>query len=57
MEDGYNQASQRFSSIQVLLDKVNAAPDQKDIADLQARIQAEQVMMQNESTKLAMLGN
>lgn len=56
MEDGYNQASQRFSSIQVLLDKVNAAPDQKDIADLQARIQAEQVMMQNESTKLAMLG-
>jgi len=56
MEDGYNQASKRFSSIQVLLDKVNAAPDQKDIADLQARIQAEQVMMQNESTKLAMLG-
>jgi type IV secretion system protein VirB5 len=56
MEDGYNQASQRFSSIQVLLDKVNAAPDQKDIADLQARIQAEQVMMQNENTKLAMLG-
>jgi len=56
MEDGYNQASQRFDSIQVLLDKINAAPEQKDIADLQARIQAEQVMMQNENTKLAMLG-
>lgn len=55
-EDGYAQASQRFASIQVLLDKVNNAPDAKDIADLQARIQAEQVMQQNEQTKLMMLG-
>jgi len=55
-EDGYKQASQRFADIQVLLDKVNAAPDAKDVADLQARIQAEQVMMQNENTKLLMLG-
>lgn len=54
-EDAYKQASNRFADIQVLLDKVNNAPDSKDIADLQARIQAEQVMMQNESTKLAML--
>jgi type IV secretion system protein VirB5 len=54
-EEGYRQASQRFSSIQQLLDKVNAAPDQKDILDLQARIQAEQVMMQNEQTKLNMM--
>lgn len=55
-EDGYAQASQRFATIQVLLDKVNNAPDAKDIADLQARIQAEQVMQQNEQTKLMMLG-
>lgn len=55
-EDAYKQASKRFADIQVLLDKVNAAPDSKDIADLQARIQAEQVMMQNENTKLIMLG-
>lgn len=55
-EDGYKQASQRFAAIQVLLDKVNNAPDAKDIADLQARIQAEQVMQQNEQTKLQMLG-
>lgn len=55
-EDAYKQASNRFADIQVLLDKVNNAPDSKDIADLQARIQAEQVMMQNESAKLAMLG-
>ena len=54
-EEGYRQASQRFSTIQVLLDRVNNAPDAKDMADLQGRIQAEQVMMQNESAKLAML--
>jgi len=39
----------------VLLDRVNSAPDAKDIADLQGRIQAEQVMMQNEANKLQML--
>jgi type IV secretion system protein VirB5 len=54
-ELAYSTASQRFADIQVLLDKVNDAPDAKDIADLQARIQAEQVMMQNEANKLQML--
>lgn len=54
-ELAYSTASQRFSDIQVLLDKVNAAPDAKDMADLQGRIQAEQVMMQNEANKLQML--
>ena len=54
-EDAYKKASERFDAIQVLLDKVNDAPDAKDVADLQARIQAEQVMMQNEQTKLQML--
>jgi type IV secretion system protein VirB5 len=54
-EEGYKTSSQRFGDIQVLLDKVNSAPDAKDIADLQARIQAEQVMMQNETNKLQML--
>lgn len=53
---GYKQAHDRFEKIQVLLDKVSAAPDAKDIADLQARIQAEQTMMANEANKLAMLG-
>jgi type IV secretion system protein VirB5 len=51
-EEGYRQASKRFSDIQKLLDKVNDTPDQKDVLDLQARIQAEQVMMQNEQNKL-----
>lgn len=55
--ESYRQASRRFQDIQILLDKVNATPDAKDIADLQGRIQAEQVMLQNESAKLAMLKN
>lgn len=51
-EEGYRQASERFNAIQTLLDKVNDAPDQKDILDLQARIQAEQAMLANEQNKL-----
>ena len=53
------QASRRFGDIQVLLDKINDAsiPDAKDMVDLQARIQAEQVMMQNEASKIAMMKN
>lgn len=54
-EEAYRRASQRFDDIQVLLDKVNDAPDAKDMADLQGRIQSEQVMMANEQAKLAML--
>lgn len=54
-EGAFKAASQRFNDIQVLLDKVNDAPAAKDMADLQGRIQAEQVMMANERNKLAML--
>ena len=57
--ESYKQASRRFGDIQVLLDKINDAsiPDAKDMADLQARIQVEQVMMQNEMSKIAMMKN
>ena len=57
--ESYKQASRRFKDIQVLLDKINdsSTPDAKDMLDLQARIQAEQVMMQNESAKIAMMKN
>lgn len=55
VEDAYRKASDRFTDMQVLLDKINDSPDQKDIQDLQARIQAEQLMMQNEQIKLQML--
>ncbi|HCG7560662.1 TPA: type IV secretion protein [Vibrio parahaemolyticus] len=49
------QAQDRFTDLSGLVAKVNAAPDQKDIMDLQARIGAEEVMLQNEMVKLTML--
>jgi type IV secretion system protein VirB5 len=54
-EESYKQASDRIGSIQTLLDKVNDVSDEKDVLDLQARIQAEQVMVQNENVKLTAL--
>lgn len=54
-EEGYKQASDRIAAIQTLIDKVGDAPDAKDVADLQARIQAEQVMVQNELVKLHLM--
>lgn len=48
--------SQRFASIQQLVDAIPAANDQKAVLDLQARIAAEQGMLQNEQTKLQVMG-
>ena len=48
-------ASDRFSSLQQLVSAIGSASDQKAILDLQARIGAEQAMLENESIKLAML--
>lgn len=47
--------SHRFESIQQLINAIPRASDQKAILDLQARIQAEQGMLQNEATKLGVL--
>lgn len=49
------QSQERFADLAGLVAKVNASPDQKDILDLQARISAEAVFLQNEQAKLAML--
>lgn len=48
-------ASSRFADLQQLITAIGAAGDQKSILDLNARIGAEQAMLQNERTKLAML--
>jgi type IV secretion system protein VirB5 len=48
-------SSGRFSSLQALISKIGSAGDQKSILDLQARINAELGMLQNEQTKLQML--
>lgn len=47
--------SDRFASIQQLINAIPAATDEKAILDLQARINAEQGMLTNESTKLQVL--
>jgi type IV secretion system protein VirB5 len=48
-------SSSRFASIQQLIGAIPSASDQKGILDLQARIGAEQGMLQNEQTKLQVL--
>lgn len=53
--EALSATSRRFGSIQQLIDAIRHASDQKAILDLQARIQAEQGMLQNEATKLAVL--
>ncbi|MBB6095014.1 type IV secretion system protein VirB5 [Povalibacter uvarum] len=53
--EALSATSRRFGSIQQLIDAIPQAGDQKAILDLQARIQAEQGMLQNEATKLGVL--
>jgi type IV secretion system protein VirB5 len=48
-------ASGRFAALQQLINGIGTASDQKSILDLNARIGAEQAMLQNEQTKLLML--
>jgi type IV secretion system protein VirB5 len=47
--------SNRFSSLQQLIDAIARAGDQKSALDLHARIGAETGMLQNDQTKLQML--
>jgi type IV secretion system protein VirB5 len=47
--------SDRFTAIQTLINAIPTATDEKGILDLQGRIQAEQGMLQNESSKLHVL--
>jgi type IV secretion system protein VirB5 len=51
----FARASERFTSLQTLIDRIGAAPDAKAIAELQGRIGAEQTMVANEGLKLAAL--
>lgn len=47
--------SDRFEALQNLIDAIPGAEDQKAVLELQARIGAEQAMLQNEHTKLMVL--
>jgi type IV secretion system protein VirB5 len=54
-QQAYATTSSRFTSVQQLISAISGATDQKGILDLQARIQAEQGMLQNDQTKLQVL--
>ncbi len=54
-QDALANSSARFAAIQQLIDTLPVARDQKGVLDLQARISAEQGMLQNEQTKLQVL--
>jgi type IV secretion system protein VirB5 len=54
-QEALANASGRFAAIQTLVNAISAATDQKAILDLQARINAELGMLQNEQTKLQIL--
>jgi type IV secretion system protein VirB5 len=54
-QEALANSSNRFAAIQQLIQAIPSAVDQKGISDLQARIGAEQGMLQNEQTKLLTL--
>ena len=54
-KEALTNSSGRFDAIQQLIDAIPRATDPKAIMDLQARIQAEQGMLTNESNKLQVL--
>ena len=54
-QQAYATTSNRFASIQQLINAIPAATDQKAILELHARIAAEQGMLENDSTKLTVL--
>jgi type IV secretion system protein VirB5 len=54
-QQALGNASARFASLQQLISAVGRAPDAKAALDLQARVAAEQAMLQNESSKLQVL--
>jgi type IV secretion system protein VirB5 len=54
-QEAYATTSARFASIQQLINAIPTATDQKGILELQARIEAEEGMLQNEATKVNLL--
>jgi type IV secretion system protein VirB5 len=54
-QDALSNTSGRFSAVQQLINAIPTAQDPKGILDLQARIGAEQGMLQNEQNKLQVL--
>jgi type IV secretion system protein VirB5 len=53
--EALERTSERFDALEELIGAIGTAGDQKAVLDLQARIAAEQSMLQNEQTKLLVL--
>jgi type IV secretion system protein VirB5 len=51
----FEESSQRFTRLQGLMDAIGNTPDLKAINELQARIQAETVMLQNDAMRAQMM--
>ena len=51
-QQSMNAAGQRYAYIQQMIDSINNTNDPKAIAELQARIAGEQVMLQNDQSKM-----
>jgi type IV secretion system protein VirB5 len=54
-QEALANASGRFAALQTLINAIATATDQKAILELQARINAELGMLENEQTKLQIL--
>jgi type IV secretion system protein VirB5 len=52
MQESYTTALSRVNDMQSLINQISATNDPKGIAELQARLQGEQVAVQNEKVKL-----
>jgi type IV secretion system protein VirB5 len=52
--DAYQKSKERVDQIEGLMQEINNTNDPKAIAELAARIQAEQALIQNEQTKLSL---
>lgn len=55
-EEGYADTIQRLNNVQSLMQEIDASSSPKQIMDLQARIAGEQAAIQNEQTKLQLMG-
>ncbi len=54
LTSAFDKAQSRIEQIQQLMSTINSTSDPKAIAELQARTQAENAMIQNEQSKIAM---
>ena len=54
-EQAYRSTTDRIPNIESLMTRINTTTDPKEIAELQARISAEQVMVQADTNRLALL--